>query len=271
MKRQIIKITTLVAIAIIPFTSCKKEEKSGSDSGKSRTTAKSDITTTDELLEKEGVDADKIVIEYYMDGIRSSKPTGDVSDYFPVYSATKSKEERSAVITINMFSNEERYLIYGDVNGLKFREEKAFEAEVVAEANSRGLDVESEDAGEELPEDFLAYVEEKHEEYFGRPETSRLAKTTFTGWFQGWDDIVPYGSTSVFPMPSHPRLWAWNNELGCVQGWSTYSIFHLWDKGFYRKKIGVINRWGFDYISFSSAFGLAHFNNKVTSYTHIAF
>lgn len=262
---------TLVVIAIIPFTSCKKEEKSGFDSGKSRTTAESDITTTDELLEKEGVDADKIVIEYYMDGIRSSKPTGDISDYFPVYSATKNEEERSAVITVNMFSNEDNYLTYGDVNGFKFREEKAFEAEVTAEAIARGLYVEGEDAGEELPDDFLAYVEEKHEAYFGRPETSRLAKTTFTGWFEGWDDILPYGRNSVFPMPSHPRLWAWNNELGCVKGYSTYSIFHLFDKWLYRKKIGTIARWGFTNISFSSAFGLANFNNKVTSYTHIAF
>lgn len=68
------------------------------------------------------------------------------------------------------------------------------------------------------------------------------------------------------PFAVHPHLVTWNNRIGCVKGFSTVSVFHFFDKSFYRNRIGIIVEWGFTAIPFIGV--LNHFNNKVTSYMH---
>lgn len=272
MKNQLLSFMAIAMIAAMPFTSCTKtqmvsngEKPQKEDKEKLR----EDTKTMDEMMEEEGIDADKITIKYFMDGHPITELPTDISDYFPVFSATKNPEERSATITIRMFTSEENYFDYGDEVRAKFREVKTYTEKMRTYAEEMGIDIEDEST--EIPREFIDYSHEKYKEYFGGTGDDAYARVTWGGGsFQGWDDIVPSGPTSFFPLTTHPGLLAWNNRLGSVMGVSLYSTFFLYDKSFYRKYMGVVHNWGLTVISFSSYFGLAYFNNRTTSYIHIA-
>lgn len=257
-------------IASIVIYSCTKADKKNSYT---KSNEKNLFFTTDsippmsieDLFALDTVDINKVTIEYYIDEVLTMTPITNFENNYPIFSAIKDVDDSSARIIINTFSSEGAFLSYGDNNGYRLSEAKNFIETVQHEADIENyLDLdELEYEGDIVPNTFRENVVNYNY------ETMALGGI-FAGSFQVWDDIVPSGSTSILPLTTDPWLISWDNKIGCVMGYSSISLFVFFDRTFYRNFLGVVGNWGFTHISFSSYFGLSHFNNRVTSYVHIA-
>lgn len=211
-----------------------------------------------EEFEKDGIDIDKIEIQYFLDD-HQVDPIDNIEDRFPVASLIKNEVEHSALITVKMFSTEEKYLQYGDQNGLKFRESKFFDEAIQKYAIQNGL-VQLETTGADLPDSYYAFEKQQYVTYFG---------AVHPGWLQVFDDIVPYGSNKYIMSPFMPSLsppWpfsGWNNKIGCYKRLHTYTVEHLYDKTFFRKRLVTLSGWGTSTVLFWGILGYC--NNKVES------
>jgi|GEM_PF-3752226 len=209
-------------------------------------------------FEKDGIDIDKIQVNYFLDG-QQVDPIDNIEDKFPVASLVKNPSDHSALITVRTFSNEEKYLQYGDQNGLKFRESKAFEAAIQKYAVENGL-IQLEASGMDLPDSYYAFENQQYETYFGAVNP---------GWLQVYDDIVPYGSNKYIMSPFMPSLsppWpfsGWNNKIGCYKRLHIYTVEHLYDKTFFRNRLVSLSGWGTSTVIFWGILGYC--NNRVES------
>ncbi|KMQ64840.1 hypothetical protein ACM46_11505 [Chryseobacterium angstadtii] len=206
---------------------------------------------------QDGIDVNKIKIQYFSDG-QPVNVIDNLEDKFPVASLVKNPVDQSALITVRTFTTEEKYLIYGDQNGLKFRETKAFNESIQKYAEVNGL-VQMAEAGEQLPDSYYNFEKQQYQLFFG---------AFGPGWLRVYDDIVPYGSNKYVMSPLTPTLgfWFfdnWNNKIGCYKRQHLYMVEHLYDKKFFRKHLVSLSGWGGSTVMFWGILGFV--NNKVES------
>jgi len=210
-----------------------------------------------EEFAQDGIDIDKVRVDYFSDG-QPVDMIADLEDKFPVASLVKNPLDQSAVITVRTFSTEEKYLQYGDQNGLKFRETKAFNESIQKYAEINGL-VQVAEAGEQLPDSYYTFEKQQYQTFFG---------ASGPGWLRVYDDIIPYGSNKYVMSPITPTLgfWFfdnWNNKIGCYKRQHIYMVEHLYDKKFFRKHLVSLSGWGGSTVMFWGILG--YVNNKVES------
>ncbi|PQA94051.1 hypothetical protein B0A69_10720 [Chryseobacterium shigense] len=210
-----------------------------------------------EEFAQDGIDIDRVRVEYFSDG-QPVDMIDDLENKFPVASLVKNPADQSALITVRTFSNEEKYLQYGDQNGLKFRETKAFNESIQKYAEINGL-VQMAEAGEQLPDTYYAFENQQYQTYFG---------ALSPGWLRVYDDIIPYGSNKYVMSPVVPTLgfWFfdnWNNKIGCYKRQHIYMVEHLYDKKFFKKHLVSLAGWGSSTVMFWGILG--YVNNKVES------
>ncbi len=247
--------------------SCTKENSHDKSNEKNLyfTTDSIPPMSIEDLFALDTVDINKVTIEYYIDEVLTMTPITNFDNNYPIFSAIKDVDDSSARIIVKTFSSEAAFLSYGDNNGFRFSETKNFIETIQYEADIENyLDLDEMGyEGDIIPNTFRENVVNYNY------ETMALG-SIFAGSFQVWDDIVPYGATSILPLTTDPWLFSWNNRIGCVMGYSTVSVFWFFDRPFYNRFLGVVVNWGFTHISFSSYFGFGSLNNRVTSYIHIA-
>ncbi|KFF21697.1 hypothetical protein [Chryseobacterium sp. JM1] len=210
-----------------------------------------------EEFAQDGINIDKIRVEYFSDG-QQVDVIADLEDKYPVASLVKNPIDQSALITVRTFTSEERYLQYGDQNGLKFRETKAFNETIQKYAEVNGL-VQMAEAGEQLPDSYYAFEKQQYQTFFG---------AFSPGWLRVYDDIIPYGSNKYVMSQFTPTLgfWFfdnWNNKIGCYKRQHLYMVEHLYDKKFFRKHLVSLSGWGGSTVMFWGILG--YVNNRVES------
>lgn len=210
-----------------------------------------------EEFAQDGIDIDKVRVEYFSDG-QQVDMIQNLEGKFPVASLVKNPADQSALISVRTFSTEAKYLQYGDQNGLKFRETKAFNESIQKYAEVNGL-VQMAEAGEQLPDSYYAFENQQYQTYFG---------AFAPGWLQVYDDIIPYGSNKFIMSPFVPTLgfWFfnnWNNKIGCYKRQHIYMVEHLYDKKFFRGHLVSLSGWGGSTVMFWGILG--YVNNRVES------
>lgn len=263
MKKLIIPILTLLFAASI--TGCQKETTQPSNPAQQLATMSATVNDTalrNTILREDGYDIDKVTIRYYFDGVLLSRPIS-VEDKFPIYSLSKNISNQSAIVEIRSFSTEEKYLQYGDANNLKLRKLKEFETKINAYAVQNNLIILA-DEGKELPQSYYDYQNQLQQ---------TLGLVPLTPWWTTlYDDIVTYGTSVNVFSPAIPWMnpglsgnLNWNDRTGSYKRGQLYTIEVLYDRTFFRKHLATFSGWGGSVVSFSSYFGLAGLNNKVSS------
>lgn len=265
----IIKKVLICCLSLSTFISCQKNKGQQEYSGGTKLTAISAQTNSNEYeqlkaeLAAEGVNIDNVTLRFYYNGQQSdiNNHINNMENIWPVYSSTKNPDDQSAVITIHTFSSEANHdqFLHNNNVPLNFVQ---FKSQVHAEALNRGYPLDTE--VQTIDPNFRTWLDNQYD--LSMPSTLATFGANF---LHIWDDIVPYGTNTYLPA-SNPSFWiyGWNNRVGCYENAPIGVGYHMnifWDKSFFRRHLGTFWRWSFTKVSFSSFFGTAHLNNKVSS------
>lgn len=270
---KLFKHCVLFSTLVSAFTiSCQKEksipENALAQEGTFTSTINiSDPTTTGSLkdeLAKEGVNLDYVTIEFFYNEVPAnmSDYIQNIENLYPVYSSTKDLSDSSGVITINTFSTVNKYLQYLQSQQVPLNFVQYISL-VQTEAVNRGYqlnhDIQIQDSA------FNSWIVNKYDSVM--PAAMASVGLNF---IQAFDDVIPYGPSSLLLRSTPWLVFAWNNRIGCYQNFPIGAGYHMnifWDKAFYwGKPLGTFLRWSFELVSFAPAFGNGHLNNRVTSY-----
>lgn len=254
------KTHLILLIVAATLMGCNKTPKVLNNEGEkiSYSMLETESDLRDSILAQDTIDIYKISIVYYKDGVLQNDTLDSLENKFPVFSLEKYVSDSSAVVFVRTFSTEEEYFRYGDLNSLKFRESAEFDSIIQAYALDNEFIVENDDSMIELPEDYYGFQTDKYEFTLG---------TFNPQWLNVFDDIIFYGTSSLVMSPAVPFLGDWNNRIGSYKRQNLYSIEHLYDRTFFRKRLATFNGWGASGVNFASWFGLAYLNNRVSSIT----
>ncbi|TNE52777.1 MAG: hypothetical protein EP338_14155 [Bacteroidetes bacterium] len=146
------------------------------------------------------------------------------------------KEEKEPVVLVESFTTQEGYVRYGIQNGLKVKEQLAFEKEMREYAEKTGAVKYYEKTGE-APKSYVKYEKEAYKKYFGHAQDKSYITTLYKDYFGGpsW--------TMVGYMPFMPP--GWNNTVSSYTPVGIYGFTILYDNSFYRNRMATFWGWGF--------------------------
>lgn len=266
--KKVILILGTILVTVLGIVACSKKSKNSILEPDTVISPPSSDINEDSminarLLFNDTVLRSKMQVFFYLDNILIPDSITDLENYFPVYSAQKDVSDSSAVITVNLFSNEESYFEYGDLHNLKFRENKDLEIAINNYALDYHLiDIEDDDSLSTADKDSIINIYN----YIFNPTPP--PPFIFAGALTMYDDIIDYGPNIYNPNALSLALGNWNDRVGCFETLSLYSVIHIYDKTFLRKKMATIATWGLTEISFANTFGRGFLNNRMSSFVH---
>lgn len=261
-------IVLLSAVSLSILQGCKKEsiqtaapDTTAPGSNKSvRFTAKSYSPELIAQFAADGVDINKLVTLYFVDGQQVQNEVADLEDKFPIFSSTKNVVDHSAIIYVRTFTTEEKYFRYGDENGLKLRENAQMDNNIYNYAVENDL-LETADVEGQMPTEFYDFINAQYNQTFTPPPPLALVP----GWLTTYDDIVCYGTNVSWASPMVPFMFGWRDRVGSFRRIHTYSVQVFYDRSMFRKRLGTMSGWGLSEVSFASGLVTQIYNNRIAS------
>lgn len=212
------------------------------------------------------MDHDKNVIStYFIDDVPVSK---DKFEYLSAnmllveFNKKDSGGANGEIVERRAYSTEEKYIAFGEQYGLAFEKQLVFEKMMSNYAETSGAVEEFEKTGK-VPEWYLKREEFVYDSLFLNKVKQNAAKLNlFTVLYENFfiqgsgavGNSVIMARTLAFMYPG------WNDDVSCVDFVGVAGFLVIYDKTFYRKKLGTVVNWGLHHINLSP--GL---NDKMSS------
>ncbi len=219
----------LFAVIFVTLQSCEKKmginENNGIDN--TSTNVHENITEITDVI-------------YYLDNSKVSENVFDnykksIDEPYIIRSIIKDSKNGGFVDVFYAFSSKDRYIEYGDKNGLNLKGQLEFESHMRKYAKESGAIDEFEKTGK-VPESYLIYEEKYHTKIFGKKREEKNIS------FFLYDHCNGGAYIALLPHHSFPFLpKSWRNRISFVENVGLVGLISFYDKSFYRSRLETVN------------------------------
>ncbi len=181
-------------------------------------------------------------IEYYLDDVSVSNIEIDTTvDQWIFYTVPPSSSPLYQTLQVRKYSTRNKFELFGDIAGVNLRKQLAIADRLRFVADSAGLISTVADESQ-IPKWYLTYSQSLTSNLIGGAE-DRFLGTELRKDNSEAHNCKSWGEANFLPgiISFNPAMTVWNNQTSGVRNVDVYGAFHMWDKWFYRKYLGVLS------------------------------
>jgi len=230
----------LLMISAMVFAGCEKSEMQTEE-----LKSNNDFTTTEnESFANKSITAENVKLFFTIDNIKVKKEIFELNreKLYILISGEYDSLNNSETVTYDGFTTETGYIEFGKSHNLKLKEQVLFEKHMYEFAEKEGIIAIYEKTGN-IPDFYYEYEKSVYDSIFGKKPENKALAVAFHKEFNGQGGTALMFNTCPFMWPG------WDNKTSSLLNVGVYGVVTLYDKTFYRKKIGTVWQWGMSYIN----------------------